>query len=130
MNFIHITDVDLSTQVRATLNAFVGPPNFFSGCSLTAKALKWDSEVSTLMKCADEAALTAISARAALDQFFTEVRRGNPGIEVLLERVRWCPALETHSRVLGGTRQLLPIRSVGRATRCWLAAGNTEREHN
>lgn len=83
MKLAHITDVDLSAQVRETLNAFVGPPHVLIGRSSTAETLNFSDVVETLMECTDEAGLTQISARAALTQFFAGAPRGNADVEAL-----------------------------------------------
>jgi len=84
LKFTHISDAGLALHVRDTLNACFCAPHHFYGQALTAELLETSTLVTTLMGCADSFDLKTVSVRAALTQFVTELRRGNEGLQTLL----------------------------------------------
>jgi len=80
LKFAHVSDDELASQVRDTLNAFFCAPDHFCGQALTAESLETPALVATLMECADSADPKTASIRAALTQFVTKTRRGNEGL--------------------------------------------------
>jgi len=83
LKFAHISDVELASQVRDSLNGFFCALNHFYGQALTAESLETPAIVATLMECADSEDLKTVSIRAALTQFFNEIRRENESFQTL-----------------------------------------------
>ena len=98
MRFVNISDVELSSQVRQTINAFFDDPHYFSGCSLTAETVTTDAVMAILSECAVKAGLCNVAALSSVKQFIPELRRAIDNLSAYFSKVSVAPCPESNQR--------------------------------
>jgi len=86
MRFVDVSDVELSSQVRQTMNACFDDLHYFSGCSLQADKVTMDAVMAIFSKCAVKAGLCNAAALLSMKQFILELRRVNYNISAYFSR--------------------------------------------
>jgi len=86
MRFVDASDVELSSQVRQTMNACFDDLHYFSGCSLQAEKVTMDAVIKIFSECAVKAGLCNAAALLSVKQFILELRRVNYNISAYFSR--------------------------------------------